>query len=143
VVTHGNFLIDSQTRLTNTITGMYSGSKAYNRETTADQSSPAYSLTLQMEPAPPKGGSEGIFRVSLIGPDKKSVTDAQVQMTLMMPAMPSMGMAEMRSVVDFTWNGSQYVGKGTVAMAGPWTVKIEARRNGQVLAVQTTRFDAR
>jgi Cu(I)/Ag(I) efflux system membrane fusion protein len=29
VVTHGDFLIDSQTRLTGSITGMFGGSKAY------------------------------------------------------------------------------------------------------------------
>lgn len=144
VVTHGNFLIDSQTRLTGTITGMFGGSKAYGTENAASPSAGAnYTVSLQMEPAPPKGGSEGTFHVKVTGPDGKPISDAQVQMQLVMPAMPSMGMGEMRSSVDFMWNGSEYVGKGMVGMAGPWNVTVEARRNGQVLGAYRSRFDAK
>src|SRR5436190_9283811 len=144
VVTHGNFLIDSQTRLTGTITGMFGGSKAYGGETTSPQAAASnYTVTLQSEPAIPKGGSEGTFHVRITGPDGKPVSDAQVQMTLIMPAMPSMGMGEIRSMIDLAWNGSEYAGKGTVAMAGPWNITVEARRGGQVLAVYRTRLDAK
>ena len=142
VVTHGNFLIDSQTRLTGTITGMFGGSKAYDTGSSQANAS-KYSVTLQSEPAEPKGGSEGTFHVKVTGPDGKPVSDAQVQMTLVMPAMPSMGMGEMRTAIDFQWNGSEYVGKGTVAMAGPWTITVEARRGGQLLGVYRSRFDAK
>jgi multidrug efflux pump subunit AcrA (membrane-fusion protein) len=144
VVTHGNFLIDSQTRLTGNITGMFGGSKAYATENATPQGAPpTYTVSLQIEPAPPKGGSEGTFHVKVTGPDGKPVSDAQAQMQLVMPAMPSMGMGEMRSSVDFMWNGSEYVGKGIVGMAGPWNVTVEARRNGQVLGVYRSRFDAK
>jgi RND family efflux transporter MFP subunit len=139
VVTHGNFLIDSQTRLTGTITGMFGGSKAYG-DTTASSN---YTVTVQTDPAPPKGGSEGTFHVKVTGPDGKPVTDAQVQMMLVMPAMPAMGMGEMRSAVDLAWNGSEYAGKGSVAMAGSWNVTVEARRGGQLLAVYRSRIDAK
>jgi RND family efflux transporter MFP subunit len=144
VVTHGNFLIDSQTRLTATITGMFGGSKAFGAENASPQGgSTDYTITLQSEPAAPKGGSEGTFHVKVTGPDGKPVSDAQVQMQLLMPAMPSMGMGEMRSAIDFMWNGSEYVGKGPIAMAGPWNVTVEARRNGQLLGVYRARFDAK
>jgi Cu(I)/Ag(I) efflux system membrane fusion protein len=144
VVTHGNFLIDSQTRLTGSITGMFGGSKAYGGGSAPAQGSASgYTVTMQSETAPPKGGSEGTFHVKVTGPDGKPVSDAQVQMQLLMPAMPSMGMGEMRSTVDFMWNGSEYVGKGVVAMAGPWNVTVEARRNGQLLGVYRSRFDAK
>src|SRR5262249_21699103 len=70
VVSYGNFLIDSQTRLTGTITGMFGGSKAYGSDTTSNQPLGSnYTVTLQSEPAPPKGGSEGTFHVKVIGPD--------------------------------------------------------------------------
>jgi Cu(I)/Ag(I) efflux system membrane fusion protein len=144
VVTHGNFLIDSQTRLTNTIAGMFTGSRtsgADANETPANASN--YTITLQSEPASLKGGSEGTFRVHLIGPDQKPLPDAQLRLTMMMPAMPSMGMGEMHGVVDLTWNGSEYIGKGAVAMAGPWNVTIEARRNRKLVATYRTRFDAK
>jgi membrane fusion protein, copper/silver efflux system len=144
VVTHGNFLIDSQTRLTGTITGMFGGSKSFGGDNASPQpGAPNYTVTLQSEPAPPKGGSEGTFHVKVTGPDGKPVTDAQVRMTLVMPAMPWMGMGEMRSAVELMWNGSEYVGKGAVAMAGSWNITVEARRGGQLLAVYRTRFDAK
>jgi multidrug efflux pump subunit AcrA (membrane-fusion protein) len=140
VVTHGNFLIDSQTRLTGTIAGMFGGSKAYD---STSQPASNYTVALQSEPAAPKGGSEGTFHVSVTGPDGKRVPDAQVRMTLVMPAMPSMGMGEMRSSTDLQWNGSEYVGKGTVAMTGTWNVTVEARRGGQLLGVYKSRLEAR
>jgi hypothetical protein len=143
VVTHGNFLIDSQTRLTGSITGMFGGSKAYDNASGQPAAAANYTVTLQSEPAAPKGGSEGTFHVKVTGPDGKPVPDAQVQMQLVMPAMPSMGMGEMRSAVDFMWNGSEYVGKGVVGMAGPWNITVEARRNGQLLGVYRSRFDAK
>lgn len=143
VVTHGNFLIDSQTRLTGTITGMFGGSKAYGGAASAQSPAPNYTVIMQPEVNPPKGGADGTFHVKVIGPDGKSVSDAQVRMQLLMPAMPSMGMGEMRSAIDFMWNGMEYVGKGPVAMAGPWNVTVEARRNGQLLGIYRSRFDAK
>jgi len=143
VVTHGNFLIDSQTRLTGTITGMFGGSKAYGDTNSSQPTDSKYQVTLQTEPAPPKGGSEGTFRVKVTGPDGKPVIDAQVHLTLVMPAMPSMGMGEMRSAVELAWNGSEYAGKGIVPMAGSWNVTVEARRDSQLLGVYRTRFDAK
>ena len=112
VVTHGNFLIDSQTRLTGSITGMFGGSKAFGTDAQATQApSQNYTVTLRSDPSPPKGGSDGMFHVTVTGPDGKPVTDAQVKVTLVMPAMPAMGMGEMRSVIHLTWNGSEYVRK--------------------------------
>ena len=144
VVTHGNFLIDSQTRLTGTMTGMFGGSKAFGGEAASTQpSSSNYTVTLQSEPAAPKAGSEGTFHVRVTGSDGKPVTDAQVQMTLVLPAMPAMGMGEMRSMIDLIWNGSEYAGKGTLGMAGTWNITVEVRRSGQLLTVYQTRFDAK
>jgi RND family efflux transporter MFP subunit len=143
VVTKGNFLIDSQTRLTGSITGMFGGSKAFGTEVSSQAPSENYTVALKPQPSPPKGGSEGMFRVTVTGPDGKPVSDAQVKVTLVMPAMPSMGMGEMRSSINLTWNGSEYAGSGPIAMAGPWNVTVEASRNGQLLGVYRSRFDAK
>src|SRR5262245_20623773 len=143
VVTKGNFLIDSQTRLTGNITGMFGGSKAYGAETQTSAPTQKFTVTLRPEPSPPKGGSDGMFHVTVTDPDGKTVSDAQVKVTLVMPAMPSMGMGEMRSAITLTWNGSEYVGSGPIAMAGPWNVTVEATRNGQLLGVFRSRFDAK
>ena len=66
-----------------------------------------------------------------------------MQVMLNMPAMPSMGMGEMHSVVNLAWDGTQYVGEGSIAMAGPWNVTVEARRGGQLLGSYKTHFDAK
>jgi Cu(I)/Ag(I) efflux system membrane fusion protein len=146
VVTHGNFLIDSQTRLTGGVTGMFGGSKAFGTETSASApgtSGRNYTVTLRSEPTPAKGGSDGMFHVTVTGPDGKAVSDAQVQVALLMPAMPAMGMGEMRSSFNLTWNGSEYAGSGAIAMAGPWNVTVEARRGPELLGVYRTRLDAK
>jgi RND family efflux transporter MFP subunit len=143
VVTHGNFLIDSQTRLSGNMTGLFGGSKAFNTEPGGTTPQANYSITVRSDPSPPKGASEGTFHVTVTGPDSKPVNDAQVKLTLVMPAMPAMGMGEMRLPVDLAWNGSEYVGSETIAMAGPWTLMVEARRGGQLLAVYRSRLDAK
>jgi multidrug efflux pump subunit AcrA (membrane-fusion protein) len=144
VVTKGNFLIDSQTRLTGNITGMFGGSKAFGSEAQSTQTpSQNYTVTLRPESSPPKGGSDGMFHVTVAGPDGKSVSDAQVRVTLVMPAMPSMGMGEMRSSINLIWNGSEYSGSGPIAMAGSWNITVEASRNGQILGVYRSRFDVK
>src|SRR5262249_34724181 len=57
VVTHGNFLIDSQTRLTGTISGMFGGSKAFGADTSSPQGATSnYKISFRTDPAPPKGG---------------------------------------------------------------------------------------
>jgi len=139
VVTHGNFMIDSQTRLTGTMTGLFGGSKAFGTEASPSD----YTVTFRADPSPPKGGTDGTFHVTVTGPDGKPVNDAQIQMTLVMPAMPAMGMGEMRSSITLTWNGTEYTGTGPVPMAGSWNITVEARRGGQLLAVYRSRFDAK
>jgi Cu(I)/Ag(I) efflux system membrane fusion protein len=134
VVTRGNFLIDSQSRLTGSMSGIFGGSKGFAEQAT---------VTFRLEPSAPKGGADAKFHVAVTAPDGKPITDAQVQLTLVMPAMPAMGMREMRSSFNLTWNGSEYMGSGTIPMAGPWNVTVEGRRDGQVLGVYRSRFDAK
>ena len=143
VVTHGNFLIDSQTRLTGGITGLFGGSKAFGEAEPASTTQATYSISIRSEPSAPKGASDATLYVTVTGPDGKRVSDAQVKAALVMPAMPAMGMGEMRSSIDLAWNGSEYVGTGTIAMAGSWNMTIEARRGGQLLGVYRSRLDAK
>lgn len=148
VVTHGNFLIDSQTRITGGMTGLFGGSKEFIRESPTSQPSqptPAanYQIAFRPEPDPPKGAAPATFHVRVSDPAGQPVTDAQVRVTLVMPAMPSMGMAEMRASAGLTWKGGEYAGTTTVPMAGPWNVTVEVSRGGQPLATYRTRFDAR
>ena len=148
VVTHGNFMIDSQTRITGGMTGLFGGSKEFTREGQPSPPSPPaqpahYKMTFRPEPDPPKGAAPNTFHVSVLDAKGQPVTDAQVKVTLVMPAMPAMGMPEMRASAELSWKGSEYSGTTNVPMAGPWNVAVEVSRGGQLLATYRTRFDAR
>ena len=148
VVTSGNFLIDSQTRLSGGMTGLFGGSKEYSDSarqpaaTAATQSSVKVSFAVQ--PDPPKGGAENNFQVTVTDASGKPLPDLKVAVTLVMPAMPSMNMPEMRSSFELPWmaaNGT-YKGRGTIAMAGSWTVSVEVRKDGKLIGSHRTRLSA-
>jgi multidrug efflux pump subunit AcrA (membrane-fusion protein)/nitrogen fixation protein FixH len=143
VVTHGNFLLDSQTRLTGNITGMFGGSKAFGADAATEPAGARSAITFKVDPSQPQGGAENTFHVTVADPAGKPVADAEVQVMFVMPAMPSMGMGEMRSSYPLKWNGSEYVGTGTISMAGPWNVSVDARRGNQSLGSYKTHVDAK
>jgi Cu(I)/Ag(I) efflux system membrane fusion protein/cobalt-zinc-cadmium efflux system membrane fusion protein len=149
VVVAGNFLIDSQTRLSGGMTGLYGGSKEYGgAKQGATENAGAVNAGLKIgfavEPDPPKGGAENRFRITVTDANGKPVADAKVTVTLVMPAMPSMNMAEMRNSFDVPWEAAHnaYGGKGTIGMAGPWTVKVEVRKDGNLIGTHNARLSA-
>jgi RND family efflux transporter MFP subunit len=153
VVLSGNFLIDSQAHLSSGMSGMYGGSKEF----AANQGAPAAAsgkgatdasaakIDFHAENNPLKAGEDNVFHASLTGADGKAITDAHVTVTLTMPAMPSMGMPEMKSSFELPWAASQqmYVGKGQPGMSGSWSVTVEARKNGAVIATFRTHLNAK
>lgn len=62
-----------------------------------------------------------------------------------MPAMPSMGMPEMKSSFELPWSASQlvYMGNGQPPMSGSWSVTVDARKNGAVIASFHTHLNAK
>lgn len=150
VVTNGNFLIDSQTRLSGGMTGLFGGSKEFGDHPANGGGSPesqqadakTTKLTYRADPDPLKGAAPAKFTVQLLDAGKP-VSDAQVKITLVMPAMPSMSMPEMRASGELPWNGKEYSGTIDVPMAGSWNTTIEATRNGHVLASEHVRLTAR
>jgi len=151
VVTNGNFLIDSQTRLSGGMTGLFGGSKEFQKQEVygstqpPGQHQPSAKITLSTSPDPPKGAAEASFGVTLVDSEGKAIPDAIVKLTLVMPAMPAMNMAEMRNSFDLPWMSahSMYMGQGNVPMAGTWNVTVEATRQGAVIATYRTRLSAR
>jgi RND family efflux transporter MFP subunit len=144
VVTNGVFLVDSQTRLTGGLTGMFGGSKSYKETSTpATPAGTGYKMTLRIDPDPPQGAKENTLRVTLTDPSGKPVGDAQVRLTFTMPAMPAMNMPEMRNDAELKWTGSEYTGPIQIMMAGGWNVAVEARRGNEVLATTQTHINAR
>lgn len=152
VVLSGNFLIDSQAHLSSGMSGMYGGSKEF----AANSSGPgtpgvtaaiasAAKLDFHSDNTPLKASEDNLFSVTLTGPDGKPITDAEVKVLLVMPAMPSMGMPEMKSAFRLPWSAGthSYVGKGQPGMSGSWTVTVEARRSGVVIATVHTHLSAK
>ena len=142
VVTEGNFLLDSQTRITGGMSGMFGGSKEFNEQQAASES-PQFKVSFGSDPATPKGGAEATFHVSVQDVAGKPVTDAQVQVTLFMPTMPAMGMAEARESAVLNWKGSDYVGTIKVPIPGTWTVTVEVGRGGKLLTNYRTSLNAK
>ena len=140
VVTQGNFLIDSQTRITGGMTGLFGGSKQFESGQAAASS--AIQFSFRADPAMPRGGSKTTVHVTVLDASGKPIPDAEVKVALVMPAMPAMNMPEMRSPADLAWNGSDYAGTVKVPMSGSWNVEIEARRKGQPLGTYRSRLVA-
>jgi nitrogen fixation protein FixH len=90
----------------------------------------------------PAGNSDATLHVTVLDASGKAVSDTQVKVTLIMPAMPTMGMGEMRATTDLTWKGSDYVGTIKVPTAGSWNVEVNASRNGQLLGSYHARLNA-
>jgi Cu(I)/Ag(I) efflux system membrane fusion protein len=155
VVLNGNFLIDSQAHLGSGVSGLYGGSKEFAsaQQTQTAATSPknpgaeasAAKIDFHADLNPMKAGEDNLFHVTLTDAGGKPISDARVTVTLIMPAMPSMGMPEMKSSCDLVWKaGSKtYEGKGQAPMAGTWTVLAEARKNSNVIASMRTHLSAR
>jgi hypothetical protein len=152
IVSQGSFLIDSQTRITGGMTGMFGGSKEFDHaqaeHAQADQGQaqapavPQIKFTFRADPETPRGNSDATLHVTVLDASGKPVTDVQVKVTLIMPAMPAMGMGEMRATTDLAWKGSDYVGTIKVPTAGSWNVEVNASRNGQLLGSYHARLNA-
>jgi RND family efflux transporter MFP subunit len=152
VVLSGNFLIDSQAQLSSGMSGMYGGAKEFAANNPpaaggAGSSSATNSakIDIHADNNPLKAGADNVFNAAVAGPDGKPITDAHVTVTLVMPAMPSMGMSEMKSTFELPWSASKqmYVGKGQPGMSGSWSVTVEASRNGAVIATLHTHLSAK
>jgi Cu(I)/Ag(I) efflux system membrane fusion protein/cobalt-zinc-cadmium efflux system membrane fusion protein len=128
---------------------MYGGSKEFAgsqaASATGAASAPAAKISLQTDNTPLKAGEDNVFRVSVTGADGKPLSDAQVKVTMTMPAMPAMGMPEMKSTIELPWLASQhmYVGKGQPGMSGSWNVAVEASKNGAAIATFHTHLSAK
>ncbi|MBZ5719657.1 MAG: efflux RND transporter periplasmic adaptor subunit [Acidobacteriia bacterium] len=141
IVSEGNFLLDSQTRISGGMSGMFGGSTEFNPQ--AAPESTQFKVSFRSDPATPQGGAEAAFHVSVQDAAGKPVTDAQVQVTLFMPAMPAMGMAEAREGAVLGWKGSEYTGSVKVPTSGTWTVTVEVSRGGQLLTSYRSSLNAK
>jgi RND family efflux transporter MFP subunit len=155
VVLNGNFLIDSQAHLSSGMSGLYGGSKEFgggSQAQTPAAASPgknagasAAHIEFHADADPLKAGEDNPFHVNLTDASGKPIVDARVTVTLIMPAMPSMNMPEMKKSFELPWTAAhqRYMGNGQPPMAGTWNVLVEATKNGTVIASAHTHLSAR
>src|SRR5437016_3228818 len=135
IVTSANFLIDSEAQL-QAAAGAFvppppGAGQAASMNAPAQQQAKVEFTTA---PEPPHKGSN-VVRVKLTTQDGQSISGANVTVTFYMAAMPAMGMAAMKTVVNATdKGGGMYAGKGDLGSGGNWQVTIRAQRNGQTIA---------
>lgn len=90
-------------------------------------------ITFRSDPDPPRTG-DSTFEVAVRDPQGQPVTDADVSVTLFMPAMPSMNMPAMKSDATLRPVGDGvYRGTGQVMTAGRWDVTVNVNKDGQRL----------
>src|SRR6266704_2817421 len=135
IVTSANFLIDSEAQL-QAAAGAFvppppGAGQAASMNAPAQQQA---NVEMTTDPEPPHKGSN-VVRVKLTGQDGKPITGANVTVTFYMAAMPAMGMAAMKTVINASdKGGGVYEGKGDLGSGGTWQVTIRAQQNGQTIA---------
>jgi RND family efflux transporter MFP subunit len=135
IVTSANFLIDSEAQLQAAAGAFVPPPPGAGQA--ASMNAPAQAQAnaeLTTDPNPPHKGSNTV-RVKLTGQDGKPITGANVTVTFYMAAMPAMGMAAMKTVVNATdKGGGMYEGKGDLGSGGTWQVTVRGQQNGQTIA---------
>jgi Cu(I)/Ag(I) efflux system membrane fusion protein/cobalt-zinc-cadmium efflux system membrane fusion protein len=135
IVTSANFLIDSEAQL-QAAAGAFvppppGAGQAASMNAPAQQQA---NVELTTDPNPPHKGSNTV-RVKLTGQDGKPIAGANISVTFFMAAMPAMGMASMKTVINASDRGDgMYEGKGDLGSGGTWQVTIRAQQNGQTIA---------
>src|SRR5438309_1435976 len=143
IVTSANFLIDSEAQL-QAAAGAFvppppgAGQAAAMNAPGQTQAN----VELTTAPSPPQKGNNTV-RVKLTDQLGEPLTGAQVTVTFFMAAMPAMGMAAMKTVVQTSdKGGGRYEGSGSLGSGGTWQVTITAIQNGQTIANKQVTVDA-
>jgi len=143
IVASANFLIDSEAQL-QAATGAFVPPPPVPEQVAAmnGPAQPQANVELTTDPTPPHKGSNTV-RVRLTSQDAKAVTGANVTVTFFMPAMPAMGMAAMKRVINATdKGGGMYEGSGDLGSGGNWQVSIVATLNRQTVASKSLTVNA-
>jgi len=143
IVTSANFLIDSEAQL-QAAAGAFAPPPPGAGQAAA-MNTPAQAqanVELVTAPAPPQKGNNTV-RVKLTDQSGKPLPGAQVTVTFFMAAMPAMGMAAMKTVVQASdKGGGTYEGSASLGSGGTWQVTITAIQNGQTIASKQVTVDA-
>jgi membrane fusion protein, copper/silver efflux system len=141
IVTSANFLIDSESQLQAAL-GSFAPPPPGAGEAAAMNNAPQAKADLTSDPNPPRKGSN-VFRVKLTDAKGAAISGAKVTVTFYMAAMPAMGMAAMKTVVNLSDKGNGvYQGSGQLGSGGTWQVTIAASKNGQTILTKQLNVNA-
>jgi Cu(I)/Ag(I) efflux system membrane fusion protein len=126
VVSGATFFLDSESQLRASLPG-YETSSPLKEEAAAS----AIQIAFRTDPDPPKAGDDQ-FEAIVTDAAGKPIEDADVNVSFLMPGMPSMNMPAMQSQAALTSAGDGvYRGRGQLVMAGRWDATITVTRRGQ------------
>lgn len=143
-----NFLIDSESQLRAALGGMTMGTGVTEiggqaRSTASTPSGESLLIDLRTTPSPPRSGSNRLL-VTVTDAAGKPVTDLTIRVVFFMPAMPTMGMAAMRTEATLTPSGAgEFQGELQVPTSGTWQVTVTAEKGGAVVGSQQMNLNAR
>src|SRR5438309_7878931 len=133
IVTSANFLIDSEAQL-QAAAGAFMPPPPGAGQAAAMNAPAQANIELTTDPNPPHKGNNTV-RVKVTSKEGQPVSGAQVTVTFYMAAMPAMGMAAMKTVINATdKGGGLYEGKGDLGSGGTWQVTVRAQQNAQTIA---------
>ena len=99
-------------------------------------------VALMTDPSPAHKGTN-VIQVKLSDSTDRPITGADVTVTFYMPAMPSMGMTAMKTVVKTSDKGDgMYEGKIDLSSGGEWRVTITASEGGRSVATKKLTINA-
>jgi len=141
IITSANFLIDSEAQL-QAAAGAFMPPPPGAGQAAAMNAPAQANIELTTEPSPPHKGNNTV-RVKLTSKEGQPLSGAQVTVTFYMAAMPAMGMAAMKTVINASdKGGGMYEGTGDLGSGGTWQVTIAASQNGQLLASKQVSVNA-
>lgn len=141
IITSANFLIDSEAQL-QAAAGAFMPPPPGAGQAAAMNAPAQANIELTTDPNPPHKGNNTV-RVKVTSKEGQPVSAGQVTVTFYMAAMPAMGMAAMKTVINATdKGGGMYEGTGDLGSGGTWQVTITASQNGQLLASKQVRVNA-
>jgi membrane fusion protein, copper/silver efflux system len=149
VVTSANFLIDSESQLRAALGGMTMSTGVTGiggqASSTAAPSAPKLQIELRTEPSPLRTGKNNLT-VTLADSSGNPIADAEgteVKVVFIMPAMPAMGMAAVRSEATLhAQGGGVYRGEIAVPTPGTWQVTVTAAKAGAVVGSRQLSLNA-
>lgn len=106
---------------------------AYAKDYEVKKKAGDYNVEIKIDKNPPVVGDNNI-EIEIKDASGKYVTDANVKIDYVMPAMP--GMPAMNYKTDAALKGNAYKAKMNLSMSGAWNIAVKITRGGKTSTVK-------